>query len=74
MLSPPSVPEIEKFFFYSFFNDLVESWVDDILMDKLADSMTTETDKGGDRIVRLMNGLSHLCVCKGEPQRGIQGE
>ena len=52
--------------------NLVEDWVDTFLIDKLAESMKEEVTKSGDRIVRLLEGLGDLCICKGVPQKDIQ--
>ena len=51
----------------------MQFWVDVFLIDKLAESMKKDVKESGDRIVRLLKGLADLCVCKGVPQKDIQG-
>ena len=53
-----------------YYEDHVTHWIDIFLIDKLAESMALEDNE---KIIRLLKGLADLCVCKGVPQKNVQG-
>lgn len=57
------------FYYYSYLYDLAEYF----LMTSLSKSAKADISNSGNRVVRLMSGLSDLCACKGVPQKYVQG-